>query len=147
MSTVAPWIEDSDVLDLFAGSGALGIEALSRGARRATFVENAPAALRVLRKNLEVLGVGAERASVVRADAIDFLRNLETHSFEIAFADPPYESGMAPRLVEMFRERPFARILGIEHSKTEAIYPGPDLRQRGYGDTRLSFLVAGDDSD
>jgi 16S rRNA (guanine966-N2)-methyltransferase len=145
MSTVAGWLDGAEVLDLFAGSGALGIEALSRGAARATFVESAPGALRVLRGNLEALGVGSQRANVVRADALHFARRAGLHDFSIAFADPPYASGAAAELAAIFREQPFAQVLGIEHSRTDEVPPGPDLRQRSYGDTRLSFLFAGDE--
>ncbi|MQA90980.1 MAG: 16S rRNA (guanine(966)-N(2))-methyltransferase RsmD [Gemmatimonas sp.] len=147
MSALSPWLEGAEVLDLFAGSGALGIEALSRGAARATFVEIAPAALRVLKANLERLGVNAGRATVVRRDACDFARRTRPATFTLAFADPPYGSGAAGRLAELFRHRPFARVLGIEHSREERIPEGPDLRQRSYGDTRLSFLTTGDDPD
>src|SRR3954453_13668244 len=77
------------VLDLFAGSGALGIEALSRGAASATFVDDAPAALRVLRANLEALG---EDAEVVRADAVRWLRAASgrAHQYDLVLLDPPY---------------------------------------------------------
>jgi 16S rRNA (guanine966-N2)-methyltransferase len=71
-SILGPRVEGAAVLDLFAGSGALGLEALSRGAERVTFVDSAPAALRALRANLAALGIDAE---VVRADAVRWLRS------------------------------------------------------------------------
>jgi len=79
-------LADATVLDLFAGTGALGIEALSRGAAHATFVENAPASLRALEQNLETLGFDAD-ATVVRADAATFTPRGRV---DIAFIDPPY---------------------------------------------------------
>jgi 16S rRNA (guanine966-N2)-methyltransferase len=81
-------VEDADVLDLFAGSGALGIEALSRGAQKATFVDNAPAALTTIRRNLE----GVQGATVVRRDARAFLRDARENGrqYDLVFLDPPY---------------------------------------------------------
>ena len=82
-----PVLDGAAVLDLFAGAGTLGIEALSRGAERATFVEQAPPALAALRKNLEVTGFSA-RSNVVRADVLRFLDGPV--SADIAFCDPPF---------------------------------------------------------
>ena len=82
-----PVLDGAEVLDLFAGAGTLGIEALSRGAARATFVEQAPPALAALRKNLELTGFTA-RSSVVRADVLRFLDGPVTA--DIAFCDPPF---------------------------------------------------------
>lgn len=79
-------LSDARVLDLFAGTGALGIEALSRGAAHATFVENAPAALGAIEQNLSTLGF-AEQATVVRGDAASF---RPPTSVDVAFIDPPY---------------------------------------------------------
>src|SRR5690606_22556531 len=92
-------IDGAAVLDLFAGSGALGLEALSRGAARATFVERAPAALRALRANLTTLGVKAEvRPRDVRA----FLRDASQTGgpYDLVFLDPPYRdaAGLGPAL-------------------------------------------------
>jgi 16S rRNA (guanine966-N2)-methyltransferase len=82
-------VQDARVLDLFAGSGALGLEALSRGARHATFVDSGPAALAALRDNLATLGAEAE---VVRADAVRWLRAAPdgARQYDLVFLDPPY---------------------------------------------------------
>ena len=87
-------IAGARVLDLFAGSGALGIEALSRGAGAATFVDSAPAALKALRANLDVLGIDAE---VVRRDARAFLRaaSAAARQYDLVFLDPPYRLASA----------------------------------------------------
>jgi 16S rRNA (guanine966-N2)-methyltransferase len=82
-----PLLADAVVLDLFAGAGTLGIEALSRGAARATFVERAPPAIAALRKNIEATGFAA-RSSVVRADVLRYLDGPV--SADIAFCDPPF---------------------------------------------------------
>ncbi|MFQ6045588.1 MAG: 16S rRNA (guanine(966)-N(2))-methyltransferase RsmD [Gemmatimonadales bacterium] len=126
------------VLDLFAGSGALGLEALSRGARRAEFVESDSRSLKALKENIGSLAV-AERTTIHRKDALRFAAGLGDHEFDLAFADPPYDTDHAVRLVEIFRERRFARILGVEHRATMAI-TGDDMRR--YGDACLTFCYA-----
>ncbi|MEW6073636.1 MAG: 16S rRNA (guanine(966)-N(2))-methyltransferase RsmD [Planctomycetota bacterium] len=85
--TLAPWLEGARVLDLFAGTGSLGLEALSRGAARVRFVERAPAAL--LRQNVAALGV-EERATVVEGDALDRREWGEGEPYDVVLLDPPY---------------------------------------------------------
>ena len=136
MSIVQRRLPGSAVLDLFAGSGALGLEALSRGARRAVFVEIAPASLRVLRENIEALGA-CEAATVRRADALRFAESLPAHAFDVAFADPPYGHGAAARLAEVWRRTPFAALLGVEHRAGEPMPAGGDARR--YGSTVVTF--------
>ena len=95
-------VEGATVVDLFAGSGALGIEALSRGAASATFVEADPAAARAVRANLETTGLQGGR--VVNADVLGFLESrLDEEVFDVAFADPPYSFGEWPRLLRALR--------------------------------------------
>ena len=89
MSIIQLDIPDAKVLDLFAGSGALGIESLSRGAQSATFVDASARSLKILRKNLEALDAGNE-SDVHQMDAIRFVKALPAGAFDIAFADPPY---------------------------------------------------------
>ena len=141
MSVVAPRLPGARVLDLFAGSGALGLEALSRGAAHAVFVEQAPAALAVLRANLAALGAG-ERAEVVRADAVKYASALDAGAFDLAFADPPYGQGFASSLAQAFARTPFAALLCIEHGRDDPLPELPDARTRRYGDTRLTFIPA-----
>ena len=138
MSIVAPELPGARVLDLFAGSGALGLEALSRGASHATFVELAPASLEALRGNIDALGVG-ERATVRRGDALRFVQGLDAGAYDVAFADPPYNVDAADRLVALFRATPFARILSIEHPADRRV-AGDDTRR--YGDTAVTFCQA-----
>jgi 16S rRNA (guanine966-N2)-methyltransferase len=139
MSIVQPDLPDAHVVDLFAGSGALGLEALSRGAAHATFVEVAPRSLRALAENIAALGAGAD-ADVRRGDALAFARKLDAAAFDIAFADPPYGLGLAERLVQVWRERPFARLLCVEHPARERLATADDVRT--YGDTAVSFFRA-----
>lgn len=136
MSIVQTDIPDARVLDLFAGSGALGIEALSRGAARAEFVEVSARSLATLRENLSVLGAGPE-AVVHRGDALRFVARLEAGAFDLAFADPPYRLGLAEQLAARWQQVPFARVLGIEHERSVTL-PEPSDR-RAYGDTVVTF--------
>src|SRR5438445_2851458 len=89
MSIVNPWIADARVLDLCAGSGALGIEAVSRGAASADLVEIAPESLRAIQANLTTLDAG-DAIRVHRTDAVRFVADLEAGAYDVAFADPPY---------------------------------------------------------
>jgi 16S rRNA (guanine966-N2)-methyltransferase len=141
MSAIAPELPGARVLDLFAGSGALGLEALSRGAESVTFVERAPQALKVLRANLALLGV-EERVRVVGTDALRFVETLEPGEFDVALADPPYGRGLAAGIVERFLRRPFAGLLCVEHRRDDALPPAAGARERRYGDTLLTFIPA-----
>ena len=142
MSAIADDLEDARVLDLYAGSGALGLEALSRGAREVTFVERAPAAARVVERNIAALGAPAGSTRVIRKDVIRFLDDLEGEPYDVALADPPYRQGIPVRLVSAFSERPFAGLLCVEHSRDEAVTSPLVVWQRKYGDTLLTFFRA-----
>jgi 16S rRNA (guanine966-N2)-methyltransferase len=137
------------VLDLFAGTGALGIEALSRGAGQAVLVEDHAAALQVLRRNLEDLGLG-ERATVWPLPVQAALKKLASRGerFGLAFLDPPYGGGAAAAALESLARKelllPQAWVV-VEHSRREAL---PEAcgrltrRQlRRYGDTQVAFYV------
>jgi 16S rRNA (guanine966-N2)-methyltransferase len=141
MSAVAAEIPGARVLDLFAGSGALGLEALSRGAAEAVFVESGAPALRALRANLDALGA-IGRSTVVRGDALKYLAGLGEGAFDLAFADPPYGKGLAAALVSAFQDLRFARLLCVEHRVSDALPPVEGARERRYGDTVLTFLSA-----
>jgi 16S rRNA (guanine966-N2)-methyltransferase len=141
MSAVADFIPGARVLDLFAGSGALGLEALSRGAEHATFVEQAAPAIAVLRQNLQALEASS-RATILRADAIQYAAKLDAGAFDLAFADPPYGQGFAEALAQAFARTPFAALLCIEHGRGDALPDLPGARTRRYGDTSLTFLPA-----
>ncbi|HEX6575418.1 MAG TPA: 16S rRNA (guanine(966)-N(2))-methyltransferase RsmD [Gemmatimonadaceae bacterium] len=136
MSILQHDIPGSRVLDLFAGSGALGLEALSRGATHADFVEKDPKTLTVLRANIEILNPG-ERAQIHRADALRFVGAMSAVEYDLAFADPPYAGGAALELAEVWLEKPFARILSVEHSSRESLPGATDTRR--YGSAAITF--------
>ena len=135
------------VLDLFAGSGALGIEALSRGADHATFVDQSRPALRVLAGNLDELGL-TDRATVIAGDAIAVAQRPPPRPWQLVLVDPPYASDLAVRAVQAIPRAHLAagaRFV-IEHDKRHAPPEalGSLLRtdHRRYGDTLLSFYEA-----
>jgi 16S rRNA (guanine966-N2)-methyltransferase len=136
MSMVHPELTGARVLDLFAGSGALGLEALSRGAANAVFVDVSPAAVAAILENGRALGALGEMR-VHRGDALRFVRKVEPMAFDVAFADPPYGSGMASRLAQEWLRHPFARVLGIEHAAQEHLPEGGVTRF--YGDTAVTI--------
>ena len=144
-SILAPEIQGADFLDLFAGTGAVGIEALSRGARRAVFVESNRRHLAALGENLRSLGL-VERAEVVAADAYRWIERGAGTGFSVAFADPPYalgeERGYAS-VLETIASKGTVRPGGLFVAEMTAVQnsegtPGWELlRDRRYGRTRL----------
>ena len=96
-------IEGARMLDLFAGSGQMGLEALSRGARACVFVDNGKAAQRVLAENLENTGF-LTVGRIVRSDAMTYLRNAGGGPFDIAFLDPPYQAGLLEKVLPLTAE-------------------------------------------
>ena len=136
LSIVNPWLPEARVLDLFAGSGALGLEALSRGAAVVDFVDIASASLATIRANAQILDAGSS-AVVHRADALRFVERLEPYAYDVAFADPPYDLGLAAKLAERWLDVPFAGILGIEHRANETLPGNGDSRR--YGGTVITL--------
>ncbi len=140
MSALGDRIVGVDVLDLFAGSGALGFEVLSRGAGSVVAVEKTRAAAQAIRSNAELLEAG-DRHTLVQDDVFRFL-DRERPDAGVALADPPYQTDDARRLIEIFVARPFARELWLEHPFRDAP-PLPDgARTRRYGDTAITTIVA-----
>jgi 16S rRNA (guanine966-N2)-methyltransferase len=137
------------VLDLFAGSGALGIEALSRGAARAVFVERAPAALAALRANLEAIGADPTAATVLAGDARRALRTARRSrdTYDLVFLDPPYAQ---VRLLagELSRALPgvlaaHARVVAESDRRSPLDIDLPVIDERRYGDTLITIHTRG----
>lgn len=139
--------EGGAILDLYAGSGAFGLEALSRGAERATFVDQGKSAAATCQRNIEALGF-QDRSEILRADVAAALRALAARSgrFALVFADPPYEEGPHAALELLSSSElvePGGRVVA-EHSRQRA----PDEAYgelvrtdvRRYGDTTISFF-------
>lgn len=145
-------VEDLRVLDLYAGSGAVGLEARSRGAAHVTLVENDRAALAAIEKNLAALG--AEDVTVLALDVGRALRRFVEAGtvFDLVFADPPYAiaTEALSAVVGSAIFSPGARIV-FEHRSTEDAVPGNDRvtfqRTRAYGEAALSYYVANDEDD
>ncbi len=151
-------IPEARVLDLFAGSGALGIEAWSRGASQVTWVEEGSRVFPILKKNVEMLCAGEDRGSAaqrcIRADVFSFLRRgLAGPSFDIIFADPPYQKGKRPaesppgdRLLESVAATGWLAGDGILVLEQGAKEPEPEcagwemIRDKRYGGSRLRFF-------
>jgi len=146
---LGPDVEGARVLDLFAGSGALGIECISRGAGSVIFVEMDRDVATVLRANLESLGVSGS-AVVVRGDALRLLAGaVPGGPFDIVFVDPPYGKGLEGAVLRRLSSwqglAPGARVL-VEHASGDE--PGPEHgplvleRRERYGSTEVDFLRA-----
>jgi 16S rRNA (guanine966-N2)-methyltransferase len=139
---VAPWVPDADVLDLFAGSGAMGMEALSRGASRATLVESDVEACRTINENLDRLRLRG--ATVLCQEVVRFVA-AETRTYDLVFCDPPYDEyeRIEPQLA-----RHLPRLLapdGLLVLETGSRAPEPDLplsqrTSRRYGAARITLF-------
>lgn len=127
MEWLAQELSGARVLDLFAGTGALGLEALSRGAAFVDFVENGPEALHALKANRAKLRATRE-SRLFKKEVFTFLDGVEGQVYDLALADPPYTSSGANRLVERWHRGPFSTILSVEHSR-DVILPGKGTRR------------------
>jgi 16S rRNA (guanine966-N2)-methyltransferase len=133
------------VLDLFAGSGSLGFEALSRGAAEVVFVDEWQAATRIIEQNIKLLQCG-DRCEVVKADVLRFLRHADGR-YDLIFVDPPYRLEGAPDLPQRIFERGLVSPSGfliMEHSVRTRITPSESLQlilERGFGGSKVSFFA------
>ncbi|MGJ4967558.1 MULTISPECIES: 16S rRNA (guanine(966)-N(2))-methyltransferase RsmD [unclassified Bradyrhizobium] len=138
-------IEGARVLDLFAGTGALGIEAVSRGAAFTLFVDNGAEARALLRNNVEALGLGGV-TKVYRRDATNLGPARPVEPFSLVFLDPPYGKGLAEKALASLRDGGWlvpSALLVVEESKAAA-FKAPEgfeeLERRAYDDTEFVFL-------
>jgi 16S rRNA (guanine966-N2)-methyltransferase len=139
------WVSGKSVLDLFAGSGSMGIEAMSRGAARVHAVDNARRSVGMVRRNLEKLGL-AGSSVVTRQDAVDFVGSWQGGCFDLVFVDPPFLSG---KVGEVLRVLPSANILSQDgvlicrhHRREEVSVPlGFEVfKKRKFGESVVIFL-------
>jgi 16S rRNA (guanine966-N2)-methyltransferase len=128
-------VEGLEVLDLFCGSGALGVEALSRGAASATFVDLSPDALEAVRTNLDAVGLGDEPVTLVRASLPGWLLSGTAPAFDLALCDPPYDFSDWPALLEPLR----AEVVVMESGAPIVLPEGWMVtRERRYGGTLVT---------
>ena len=132
-------IKGAKFVDLFAGSGAVGIEALSRGAGKITFVDNSIKVIKILKENIRTTGY-LNKTEILVKDA----RNILIDEFDILFADPPYDKGYLTKIIQNYLPTEQVgkckkSILILEHSKYEEIGIG---RNYNFGDAVLTFLPA-----
>lgn len=142
-------VNDKKVLELFAGSGAFGIEALSRGARHATFVDNNFRCVEVIKANLESLGVDKDKYDIIRSNALSVSARLakEGEKFDIIFMDPPYYKGLARKCLINVDSYDILSPIGlvvIEHFKKDELEAGLKTvileKERRYGDTVITIF-------
>ena len=129
LDALASDLPNARVLDLFAGTGALGLEAISRGARSADFVEFRPSSLHALRANVAALKL-RERTRIFKKDAVRFAAELSADAYEIVFVDPPYESRQLDLVVGSWEASRFSTVLVAEHARGHRLPAGA---------TRLDF--------
>ncbi|RMG58424.1 MAG: 16S rRNA (guanine(966)-N(2))-methyltransferase RsmD [Deltaproteobacteria bacterium] len=144
-SILGDWVEGAHALDLFAGTGALGIEALSRGAKKCVFVEKGLKEWLTLRENLRSLGIEEERWEARRAEAIAYLKEAAKKriSFDVAFLDPPYGQPVGEECLVLLERANLIKIGGIVVFESRRGWNPPALERltlegrRRYGDTEL----------
>ena len=141
LGRLAEELAGARVLDLFAGSGALGLEALSRGAKSADFVENGAEALHALKANVAALRE-TKRTRIFKRDAFPFVEALAADRYDIAFVDAPYGSKKLDRVLRVWTACPFARVLGVEHARDQVLPPELRGRTRLSGETGVTIFQA-----
>lgn len=120
---LAPWLDGARCLDLFAGSGALGFESLSRGAAAATLIDDDPTVVRALQESARA--IGATDCTIQRASALDFLRG-NNRSWDIVFLDPPFDSNLLEQSLEVLREGPHLHTESIVYVES-SVHDSPQL--------------------
>jgi len=126
LDAVEPRLPGARVLDLFAGTGAIGLEAISRGSASADFVETRPSSLHALRANVALFRL-RDRTRVFKRDALPFAGALGEDAYDVVFVDPPYGSRMLDRVLDDWRARRFSPLIVVEHALSHDL-PRPDQR-------------------
>lgn len=152
-SLLGNYIKDSKVLDLFAGSGNLGYESLSRGASSCTFIDNSFKSIEVIKTNAELLKLNdREEIQIIKNDALNYLKSFEYYPFDVTFADPPYNKGIIDNVLEIFSEKSYLDDGGLLITETEKEYISPKyvnlevLEEKTYGITKI-IIFKGVDHD
>ncbi len=153
-NVLGPGVAGSCWLDLFAGSGSVGLEALSRGARHCTFVDKRRVCVRAIRANLERIGVADGtadgRADIVLGDARRAVRSLaQSAAYEFAFVDPPYGfAGLDRLLTDLLHDRlalAAGAVVVVQHRRGQRCLKAfAPFREKGFGDSVLAFFDGGD---
>lgn len=145
---LGPRTIEAQILDLYAGTGNLSFEALSRGATGAVLVERSPAAWETIKENAKLLGA-EERTRVLKMDALTFLEQKGIGKFDLIFLDPPYRRGIAQKMLMEIRDRAYLNPQGVIIAETAAdevipgdLYPLEVMITKEYGDTKIWFLQA-----
>lgn len=141
-------IEGRKAVDLFSGTGNLGIEALSRGATHVIFVEKHPKSIEILKQNLVKMKVPATDYKIINMDVLQYLRKYEGEPFDLIFADPPFTERMADAVIQAASESPAfgaETLMAIESERTEKVQENyGDIERydhRKFGDKILSFFA------
>ncbi len=142
------YLEGTKFLDLFAGTGSIGIEALSRGAERVVFVESDRRFCKLIRENLQKLGIPKEKYEIICDDYTKALKKLSRRGevFDFIYADPPYERGYYTRVVNMVKNLGLLDrdgLLILEEPKKNPFIPEDEewlVEKRNYGTTTVSFI-------
>jgi 16S rRNA (guanine966-N2)-methyltransferase len=135
LNILTPELSGARILDLFAGSGALGLEALSRGAAHVTFVESHADSLAALRSNVAALGA-EPNTEIHRGDAVRYVAGLAAGCFDVAVADPPFATHLAGQIAAAWQAVPFADVLAVEHARRTELSGGTTRR---WGDIAVTF--------
>lgn len=139
LDLLEPYLRGARVLDLFSGSGALGLEALSRGAAATDFVENGAAALHALKANVAACRKGSgARIRIFKKDAVPFVDALGPGAYDVVLADPPYGSGKLDRIVSRWIEVPYGTILSVEHDAGRSLPAGGSTHD--FGETVVTIF-------
>ncbi|MHB1169501.1 MAG: RsmD family RNA methyltransferase [Longimicrobiales bacterium] len=141
MLMVADELRGARVLDLFAGTGAMGLEALSRGARSCDFIENGAGAIHSLKANVAALHA-RPRSRIFLRDVIPFVERLPADAYDIAFADPPYGSRKLDRVLQRWTEVPFSRVFVAEHAPDHVLPVRGMSRRVGENETMITIFRA-----
>lgn len=143
-------IEGRKVLDLFAGTGQLGIEAISRGAKKAIFVDQSTTSIKTVRENVKAVGF-EKQCEIVQADACEYLRRGE--KFDLIFLDPPYDSTLLEKALQIIEQIDILNKGGIivcesriEKVLPELKYPYEKFREYKYGKIRITTFCRGTDA-